>query len=240
MTNKLYCQHCDSADVRFQCDPRRSRYIAQCYACGMREENVHGRHWRAFKKTHRDPAQGAGDGAGAGDEADPVSRARKRAAASLITSWPAFSVIVHNAESAVESCPPEVGEIIAWRVWRYVDGMLRSVIVAHVWPFDQPMTGDITAQLGVYSHKTQSQAHNHVDEIYYWALLESALPAFDGRKRSFKSVELIVGEVRIWGDVVEHERGYRSQFARVHSLKQGFEVSGEELQRLRKLYGVAS
>jgi len=27
-----------------------------------------------------------------------------------------------------------------------------------------------------------------------------------------------IGKIRLWGDVVEHERGYRAQFARVHSI----------------------
>jgi hypothetical protein len=46
---------------------------------------------------------------------------------------------------------------------------------------------------------------------------------------------LLFGKVKIWGEVVEHEWGYRSQFAKVISLDYG---DPELLEKLRKIYRV--
>lgn len=47
---------------------------------------------------------------------------------------------------------------------------------------------------------------------------------------------MAVGTVRLWGEVIEHERGYRAEFAKVHSLDHVF---GEaDLAALRARYGV--
>src|SRR5215471_17410872 len=47
---------------------------------------------------------------------------------------------------------------------------------------------------------------------------------------------LVFGKVKIWGEVVEHERGYRSEFARIVSLDHG---DPELLARFRSIYGMA-
>jgi hypothetical protein len=46
---------------------------------------------------------------------------------------------------------------------------------------------------------------------------------------------LVFGKVKIWGEVVEHERGYRSEFAKILSLDYG---DPELLARFRSIYGL--
>jgi len=46
---------------------------------------------------------------------------------------------------------------------------------------------------------------------------------------------LLFGRVKIWGEVVEHENGYRSQFGRIVSLDYG---DPELLEKFRKIYRV--
>jgi len=46
---------------------------------------------------------------------------------------------------------------------------------------------------------------------------------------------LLFGKVKIWGEVVEHEWGYRSQFAKIVSLDYG---DPELLARFRSIYGL--
>ena len=48
---------------------------------------------------------------------------------------------------------------------------------------------------------------------------------------------LLFGKVKIWGEVVEHEAGYRSEFARIVSLDYG---DPELLEKFRMIYGVNS
>ena len=46
---------------------------------------------------------------------------------------------------------------------------------------------------------------------------------------------LLFGQVKIWGEVVEHAAGYRSQFGKVVSLDYG---DPELLEKFRKIYRV--
>ena len=43
------------------------------------------------------------------------------------------------------------------------------------------------------------------------------------------------GKVKIWGEIVEHETGYRSQFGKIMSLDHG---DPELLEKFRKIYRV--
>jgi hypothetical protein len=46
---------------------------------------------------------------------------------------------------------------------------------------------------------------------------------------------LLFGKVKIWGEIVEHEWGYRSQFGKIVSLDRG---DPELLKKFRKIYRV--
>ena len=44
---------------------------------------------------------------------------------------------------------------------------------------------------------------------------------------------LLFGKVKIWGEVIEHEAGYRSQFGKIISLDYG---APDLLEKFRKIY----
>jgi hypothetical protein len=46
---------------------------------------------------------------------------------------------------------------------------------------------------------------------------------------------LLFGQVKLWGEVIEHQAGYRSEFARIVSLDYG---DPELLQKFRQIYGL--
>ena len=46
---------------------------------------------------------------------------------------------------------------------------------------------------------------------------------------------LLLGKVKIWGEIVEHEAGYRSEFGKIVSLDYG---DPELLDKFRKIYRV--
>ena len=126
-----------------------------------------------------------------------------------------------------ESTGVEVGEIIAWRVWKVDElGFLTSVIVDdHVWDPDKPFKSDeINLTLGVH--------------------------AFKDRKRAVQSygsqAGAVIGRVKLWGEVYEFEEGYHAEFAEVHSLDfhrpdfvEPLSDNNEHLRGLRERYGVA-
>jgi hypothetical protein len=116
-----------------------------------------------------------------------------------------------------------VGEIIACRAWRVfgsgwfrrADDRLRSVYMQdYVWHPGPAATGDVQRH-GVYSFKKAAQS----------------LREYENTRES-----LLFGSVKIWGEIVEHEVGYRSQFAKIISLDCG---DSELLEKYRAIYGLA-
>ncbi len=116
-----------------------------------------------------------------------------------------------------------VGEIIAYRAWRVVepswsrpgDDRLHSVFVRdYAWPPDEPASGDVRTH-GIYSFRDVICAR----EEYGYSPLGSG--------------PLLFGKVKIWGEIVEHEAGYRSQFGKIVSLDHG---DHELLMKYRELY----
>jgi hypothetical protein len=115
-----------------------------------------------------------------------------------------------------------VGEIIAYRAWRVIaprwwragDDRLHSVLMKdYVWYPDEPASGDVRTH-GIYSCRNVIRSAQD-----YWYSVGRA--------------SLLFGKVKIWGEVVEHELGYRSQFAKIISLDYG---DPELLEKFRKIY----
>jgi hypothetical protein len=116
-----------------------------------------------------------------------------------------------------------VGEIIAYRAWlainprlfRRGDGLLHSVYMRdYVWHPGEPACGDVRTH-GIYSFRDPIRSRKEYD---YSA-----------------NEPLLFGKVRIWGEVVEHEAGYRSQFGKIVGLDYG---DPELLEKFRKIYRV--
>lgn len=141
----------------------------------------------------------------------------------------------------IENAGIRAGEVIAWRCWRLSGGRLRSVWRESIWEPDTPMTGDVgTRQGGVHGWKCLDEAARYCDihlnhEIALIAAYRTTmrytapLPVF------------IIGTVALWGEIIEHEFGYRAEFAKIKSLDtvRGATESNEVLEMLRKCHGVA-
>jgi hypothetical protein len=118
-----------------------------------------------------------------------------------------------------------VGEIIAYRAWRVIkpgwlqsgDNRLHSVLMKdYVWHPDEPASGDVRTH-GIYSCRNVVRSR---EEYLYFVSINASL---------------LFGKVKIWGEVVEHEWGYRSQFGKIVSLDYGVP---ELLDKFRKIYRV--
>jgi len=117
-----------------------------------------------------------------------------------------------------------VGEIIAYRAWRVInrgwvrsgDDRLHSVLIKdYVWHLNEPASGDVRTH-GIYSRRDVVRSR---EEYFYFV----------------GTAPLLFGKVKIWGEVVEHEWGYRSQFGKIVSLDYG---DPELLDKFRKIYRV--
>jgi hypothetical protein len=117
-----------------------------------------------------------------------------------------------------------IGEIIAYRAWRVIgphwwwqgDDRLHSVLMQdYVWHPHEPASGDVQTH-GIYSFRSVVRSK----EEYCYSV---------GR------ATLLFGKVKIWGEIVEHQTGYRSQFGKIVSLDYG---DAELLDKFRKIYNV--
>lgn len=89
-----------------------------------------------------------------------------------------------------------VGEIVAWRAWKFFNGCLLSPYRGTPWkPGETIEAADPTKTSGgIFAHKVREQVFEQEN-------------GWD-----------VVGTVLLWGEVVEHENGYRGQYARVGQL----------------------
>jgi hypothetical protein len=121
-----------------------------------------------------------------------------------------YGTVPQSALGSGPSAPPHApttfkfegiraGEIIAWRGWVISGDELVSIVASARWISTGPMTGDPAAGYGIHAYKGP-----------HGVLLDGYVQKGMG--------QWVIGEVALWGDVIEHEDGYRAEFARVHSL----------------------
>ena len=100
------------------------------------------------------------------------------------------------------------GEIIGWRCWRLRNGLLTSVFVSYVWHpdiFERSSTKryghedrPLGSNLGYHAFRDKEQAEREASWHGWY-------PA-------------VIGCVAMWGEVIEHQYGWRSEYAAVRSL----------------------
>lgn len=130
-------------------------------------------------------------------------------------------------EPKIEDAGITVGEIIAWRAWRVQHGFSMSTYVDEAWAPGAVMEGNIEKGEGVHAWKSSHKALG-----YLFGFADDA-------------GAMIIGKVALWGEVIEHERGYRAQYAKPVSfdfvVTNGHSNVADEdmlLAELRKRYGL--
>lgn len=141
------------------------------------------------------------------------------------------------------------GEIVGYRCWRIKNNLLRSVYQSDIWRPNQILEG---RELGDWDHRGIHAWKDSGSEEYHNYIRSYLNPAEDhftrmiifGRDNPTTKPAILTGTVFLWGDVVEHERGYRAEFARVRSLDWLYpdaDMMGREqevLEEFRQRYGV--
>jgi hypothetical protein len=120
----------------------------------------------------------------------------------------------------IEDAGIRAGEIVGYRCWQIDSaGLLRSVFRSEsVWLPGEVMVGspDVSTSEGVHAFKDRLAAG-----AYGYNSLESGL--------------VIGGTVDMWGMVIEHERGYRAQYAAIASID---DSPFYDAKSIRKRYGL--
>lgn len=104
---------------------------------------------------------------------------------------------IHTPFGAVEEAGIRAGEIIAVRAWRLgPDGLLRSMYMAdYVWTprdIEKIHDQDIARGYGFHAYKTLERVRGE-----------------------YCGLGVVYGEVALWGEVIEHDWGYRAEYAKV-------------------------
>lgn len=185
----------------------------------------HGQSWQSDQEV-------AGRSAGADDSADERT---ENACSSTITvgtgaagpaggnSFPhqavGPSVVVHipSPEDAAEQyrttialLPSEfrAGEFVAWRAWRLHrhGDTITSCYMNDVWTHGSIISGRPVdaVESGVHAWKNRNDAIDYAKEILSF--------------RSSTDEQVIVGQVKLWGNIIEHEHGYRAQHGQLAGI----------------------
>lgn len=186
----------------------------------------HGRHRRASSKVHGGPS-GQSSGSGQVTRAHIAAaqraynaRASKGAGAGLTLlplplSAGARWLTGNWREEEPAPIPHEgirAGEITGHRCWLLRGDRLHSVYMDQcVWLPDVPMEGDVRRAHGVHAFKERTDVYEYV----YLARVNCMM----GWSGSTSDI-YVFGTVSLWGEVVEHERGWRAERARVLGLRE--------------------
>jgi hypothetical protein len=178
---------------------------------------IRGRYWQPFKKVrgNTDPASGGGSGAAGQPAAQFAYSAGTFPPAgpggvSQATMPPTSSV------PAFEDAGIRAGEVVAYRNWILKDGILHSVFQRGFrWMPGDIVEGDAAGGDGIHAFKSV------------------LLMAEYGAQTDGDIV--VTGTVELWGEVYEHERGYRASKAAIKTIDNSHEY---DAKALRKLYGL--
>jgi len=165
------------------------------------------------------------------------------------------------ADWGVQPARPELkremklGEIVGYRCWRVIEKgpqsfALRSVYQPDVWQPDGILEGrglEDWGQRGVHAWKEVNSPKflEYINE--YLVRIENVVwnpPNVSSTRVRSTNTALVTGSILLWGDVVEHDHGYRGEFAKVKSIDWLYPsqaMMGRErdiLDALRRHYGV--
>lgn len=145
-------------------------------------------------------------GAGAGGFANPAALAQY---ISSLAQLSAIKIALPSPREPLESAGVTVGELVGWRVWRLRNGFLQSFSASYCWFPGYPVHGspDDYGEGGIWAFKEPHHALYKLNKM---------------------GDESVMGSVWLWGDVVEHDIGYRAEFAEIRSIDV---VSGAQLRR---------
>jgi hypothetical protein len=189
--------------------------------------------WRTCTACHGSSAQVAGGSAGAYQQ--PAQQAQQGAYAGLAqqgsfggyaglgvsfivqTTSPLAGYIPAAQCVGYVPAPPQppplprgevvVGELVGWRIWwAHEAHLLHSFAMRCVWEPGVPMRGTPgdNSPEGVWAFRESSRAIAKADDAVAVSCLPDSIAVW--------------GSVFMWGEVVEHEDGWRAEFASVRSL----------------------
>ncbi len=183
-------------------------------------EVIRGQYWRAVKKVHSGSNQAPSPGTGASGIPAPVAQFTGYGGGFANPPPGTIPSITLSGYGPFADAGVKAGEVTAYRNWRLAeDGFLHSVYQENfVWkPGDVVEGNPADGFAGIYAFKSV------------------LLMATYGANLSFSTSIIVTGTVDLWGEVYEHERGYRASHAAIASIDDSPDY---DAAALRKLYGL--
>ena len=230
------------------------------------KRNPNGRNWKPTPSTHRDPADGAGGHTTIRTGLPPSAWRSLNAPTQPIAGvdpgdaddtgliWHNFQYKIYSTFKEPKPAPipyagVRAGEIIGHRMWVILDNLeLCSLAHYYIWQPGATISGDInevvdnfhfmamTRYGGVYSYFSPEPIVEELKEFDYDPLPRpiSFGPFFMGNFRNLHGVA--IGTIKCWGEVIEHEKGWRAQYAKLTSIDSV--VGPVDITELRRKYNV--
>jgi hypothetical protein len=137
------------------------------------------------------------------------------------------------------------GELIGYRMWLVLEDLQLCSLVHHfIWTPGATIEGNVDEVVanpmpwgrllygGVYSYSTPDHI---IPEITNTSPKDfPTLASFTGWNSFFHIHALAIGTIKCWGEVIEHEKGYRAQYAKLRSIDEVIGPVG--INALRRRY----
>lgn len=185
-------------------------------------EFIRGRYWPTSKKIRGSADSASGASAGTAG----ISVAQFTGPAGLTAGFagnPAASASPSGLATGpvFEDAGIKAGEVVAYRAWRLRDGILHSCYRSYFeWRPGEIVEGD---------------PNNESEGVHAFKSLLNACRYGVGYDENAGNEKIVTGTVELWGDVYEHERGYRASKAAIKWIDDSPEY---DAKALRKLYGL--
>jgi hypothetical protein len=144
----------------------------------------------------------------------------------------------------IEDAGIRAGEVTAHRCWRVFEGdRLHSAYKRkHEWLPGQPMKGDVRREYGVHAFKEGPYLQEYIYGLHFTdAQPGDYIDLWTGEKVTIRPTPIAVGTIALWGEIVEHEFGYRAEFGKIRSIDKIINPGeGDLLGRLHARYGVSA
>jgi hypothetical protein len=186
---------------------------------------TNGKHRKTCPQIHRSPAQQSGNAVD--------WRTVNFAFASFASSIPITVTDFARPDPPIEHAGIRAGEVIGLRAWRVRGERLFSVYVDAEWHPGEVMHGDPEVRSkGVHAFSRWNMLQYYLAE----KRVEIRFSSFDLDQPVF-----VVGTVALWGEIFEHEFGWRAEFAKIAGLG-GLTAPDHDnkqlLEQLRRRYGM--
>ena len=134
--------------------------------------------------------------------------------------------------------------IVAWRAWRPThSGLLAGVVTCAVWPPDDAMLGECRRQWSQRYYDApggpgvMAPSHRAPHGECHCGIYGHTRLA-DLEAEPWMRDAIVVGRAKLWGRVVDHERGWRSERARITALVDHPAGDREATRDTARRYGV--